>query len=335
MVPRHSPRVGAPSTRAMLACGALAAALTGSRGARAQQVQKEADVQFEWGLSEMKAGRYNNGCPAIAESYRIDPKPGALFTLAECEARWGRSASALTHYEAYLDLFAHMSSEQQDKQRGREVVSREQKRVLLPRVPELAIQLPSGAPPDTVVKRDGVILSAASLGTLAPVDPGEHLITAEWPGGAAEQRVNLSEGDKLRVMIAIVKPPAVAPPIVAPSATASTSRAQPIPEQESPPPPSRAPVYVAGAVGVAGILTGAVAGIVALRDKPTVDAHCTGNFCDPEGKSAADNLRSAGLVSTVAFAVGIVAAGAAVVLLLLEPKSPQSPVAREGLKLVF
>jgi hypothetical protein len=119
---RRSHGVGARSAHALLACGALAAALAGARAAQAQPTPAEADVQFEWGLSEMKAGRFHNGCPAIAESYRLDPKPGALFTLAECEARWGRSASALTHYEAYLDLFAHMSAEKQDKQRGREIV---------------------------------------------------------------------------------------------------------------------------------------------------------------------------------------------------------------------
>ena len=29
----------------------------------------------------MKAGRYDDACPALAESHRLDPRPGGLFTL--------------------------------------------------------------------------------------------------------------------------------------------------------------------------------------------------------------------------------------------------------------
>jgi hypothetical protein len=69
---------------------------------RAQTATPEAAAaaaaQFERGLAAMNGGRYEVACPALAESVRLEPRPGAIFTLAECEAQWGHHASADAHY---------------------------------------------------------------------------------------------------------------------------------------------------------------------------------------------------------------------------------------------
>jgi len=44
----------------------------------------------------MEAGNYAAGCPALAESQRLDPRAGTLFTLSQCEVQWGRVATAVT-----------------------------------------------------------------------------------------------------------------------------------------------------------------------------------------------------------------------------------------------
>src|SRR5690242_9942096 len=79
-----------------------------------------AAAQFDRGLAEMKAGHYDIACPALAESQRLDPRPGTLFTLAECESRAGRIATAVAHYEDYLARFAKMTPDQKRGQHGRE-----------------------------------------------------------------------------------------------------------------------------------------------------------------------------------------------------------------------
>src|SRR3954465_13628820 len=61
-----------------------------------------AEALFNRGKADMDAGRYEAGCKAIAESQRLDPRPGGLFTLAVCETQGGRIASAMTHYGDYL-----------------------------------------------------------------------------------------------------------------------------------------------------------------------------------------------------------------------------------------
>src|SRR5438477_5379956 len=79
-----------------------------------------AEALFNKGLADMQAGHYDTGCPSIAESYRLDPRPGTLFTLAECEAKGGKLATAVARYEDYLQLFARLTPDQQAKQKGRE-----------------------------------------------------------------------------------------------------------------------------------------------------------------------------------------------------------------------
>ena len=48
--------------------------------AAAQDVAS-AEALFDRGLAGMRAGNYEVGCPALSESYRLDPRPGTLFTL--------------------------------------------------------------------------------------------------------------------------------------------------------------------------------------------------------------------------------------------------------------
>jgi hypothetical protein len=70
----------------------------------------EAERHFEAGLERMKAGDYAVACPMLAESHRLDPLPGVLFTLAECEALWGKFASALEHYTSFTRSLTAMDS---------------------------------------------------------------------------------------------------------------------------------------------------------------------------------------------------------------------------------
>src|SRR6516165_12572897 len=71
--------------------------------ARAQDVAAAEDL-YHRGVADFLAGRYDAACTEIGASYRMDPLPGALFTLATCEARLGRVASAAAHFQDFLQL---------------------------------------------------------------------------------------------------------------------------------------------------------------------------------------------------------------------------------------
>src|SRR4051794_38462267 len=78
-----------------------------------------AEALFERGFSEMKANRLDVACPAFAESYRLDPRPGTLFARAECEAKWGKPASASARFADYLAAARQLPTAQQGKHRER------------------------------------------------------------------------------------------------------------------------------------------------------------------------------------------------------------------------
>lgn len=294
----------------------LAACLLASRPAHAQGGTPQA--QFDYGLAEMEAGRLASGCPALAESYRLDPRPGVLFTLAECENKWGKLASALTHYEAYLDLYARMRDDEKAHQRGRDRVSAAQRDRLRGEVPQLAIELPPGAPAGTTVTRDGVPLGAPSLGAALPVDPGDHVVVARTPDGVPhETRVSLARGEH-RTLVADVTTPPPAPPVREVVRLAASPPAAA--------PASRTAAWITGGIGLAGLAVGAIAGGVVLGDKSTIDAQCNPDrTCSPSGLSAASQAHAFGLVSDVGFAVGGAGVVASAVLFLLSPSRSSRP----------
>jgi hypothetical protein len=157
---------------------------------------------YDRGFEAFKAGRYDEACPALERSYELEPLPGALFTLAECEAKRGRLAVAASRYDEYLRVYAALPPDKQARQAEREKVARATRAAIAARIAELTPVLPPGAPRETRVTRDGTPVPAAALGVPALVDPGEHVITVQVPGGpASEMRITLAPGERKGVAL--------------------------------------------------------------------------------------------------------------------------------------
>ncbi|MGK3994458.1 hypothetical protein [Sorangium sp. So ce1024] len=345
--------------RLALACSLGAVTLA----ARAAPVQAQdvaaAEALFHRGLAAMQAGRYETGCPALNESYRLDPRPGTLFTVAECEARSGRIATAATRYGDYLALFARLSPGEQAKQKGREKVATRRRAALLPDIPELTLSLPPDAPEGTIVRRGEITLGAPMLGVPLPIDPGEYVVTTQAPGGPPlEQRISIAKGEKKQITLQVRAAPAAstgaAPTASAGAAPAASAGAAPRgpetgrPTASRPAPPAPVPgpapqpgaparhgswhhtgAIVAGSVGAAGLIVGGVTGALAFVEKATVDDNCVGTRCNPEGMRAVESSRTFALASTIGLGVGAAGIGAAVALLLTAPS--EGGAARAGL----
>lgn len=295
-----------------------------------------AEALFNRGFADMEAKRYETGCKALAESQRIDPRPGTLFTLAFCESRWGRIATAVTRFGDYLSLVERMTPEQKTRQGERLKMATQERERLIPQMPELALSLPPGAPEGTVVKRDGQALGEASLGIALPIDPGDHVISTQAPGGpVSEQRITIAPGDKKQVTLEVKGSPAVPPAALAPSPPVRSAppAASPLSTGVAEAPTGRrTAVYVAGGVGVAGLVVGGVLGALTLGKKSIVDEHCGSGIhstdetaCDATGLDATESASSLGLVSTIGFGVALAGIGAAAVLYWTEPKQANPP----------
>jgi hypothetical protein len=269
-----------------------------------------AESLFDEGLQDMRAGRYDAGCPRLAESYRLDPLPGALFTLADCEAAWGKIATALEHYQTFIQTLTTLPAARRDRFSERRGIALAKMAALAGVVPELTVDVGPGVPAGIVVKRNGVVVDRAAYGVGRKVDPGDYVVTAELEGRAVWERgVHLAERDRARVEV-----PAV-------TGDAAPGERHAIQGSVAATPPSSRPTWVtiAAIAGGAGLVTGIVAGSVALADKSTIDSECPDHVCSTTGRGAVSSAQSAALVSTIGFAVGLVGGATAGVLWLTSP----------------
>jgi hypothetical protein len=285
---------------------------------------------FQRGVSEMLQSRYATACPALQESYALEPKAGTKFTLAECEAKWGRVATAVAHYSDYLGLVESMSGEQRQRHADRAGVARKQLESLRPRVPVVTLVLTASAPTGAVVQLDGVALRRASLGVETPIDPGEHVVVTQAPNGSTrELKFAIGSGERKQINLTFDAVQSTSTP-----PRPSANRPQRIPKT----PPNRAThtwAYVAGGVGMAGLAAGAITGVMSFKQKQIVDDNCVGSDCNAKGIDAANTGRSLATASTVGFGVGLAGAATAVVLWLTAPQARATERERIGWSLAI
>src|SRR5688572_18210143 len=104
-----------------------------------------ADEEYRRGVAAFEAGDYVVACDAFRQSYRLDPLPGALFTLATCEMRAGKLASAAARFSEYLALLDRLPPEQQQRETERRAVAENERRKLNAQVPRLKLLLRDAA----------------------------------------------------------------------------------------------------------------------------------------------------------------------------------------------
>lgn len=156
-----------------------------------------ADALFTEGKAAMRAGTYDVACTKFAESDRIDPAPGTLRNLAECEEKRGHLVVAAKQLRQAIERKPEPDILQ---------LCEKQLSSLEQRTPKLMVRLPQNAPPGSVAKLDGVELPPGdkNAGLTVPVDPGTHAVKLLAPGRyATEETVAVREGQTERVFLVL------------------------------------------------------------------------------------------------------------------------------------
>jgi hypothetical protein len=281
----------------ILSVAALGAAATlGSGTAHADGSDPAvAEALFRRGREAAEKKDWATACPKFVESQRLDPAPGTLLNLAECEEHLGQVASAWEHYRAAAETMGPGDD--------RLPFARQRTSQVAPRVPHLMLEGERALPPQSRVMRDDVQLGAASFGVPLPIDPGTHWLVVTAPGHESKRAsVTLSEGQALTVTIEAGAP---LPDQPGPSPDTKAAR-------ETPPAHARSSLpgvgLVVASTGILGIGAGAVAGAMVLGKKSIVTdpSHCdqTTHVCDATGVQAASDGRTLSTASTLAFAAG-------------------------------
>ncbi|WP_394841717.1 hypothetical protein LZC95_32160 [Pendulispora brunnea] len=289
------------------------AACTITTAARADDTTAEA--LFRAGKQAAERGDFKTACAKFEQSQQLEPAPGTLLNLADCEEHLGRLGLAAQHFRLAVTHFRPSDP--------RVPYAKERAATAESHMARLALRVAESAPPQTRVFRDGIELDPQAVGQPLRVDPGEHTVMATAPGKAERTyTIRLSQGETKELSVA----PSDAPPVV---------DSPPIVEEkkkvEAPPPPppvfvqheasgpSRTLGWIALGVGGAGLAIGSIFGLQAISKKSTIDSHCNATRCDAEGYDAERSFDRASLWSTVGFGAALAGIGAGTYFLIARP----------------
>lgn len=290
---------------------AIAAAQAPAQAGAPPRDPAGAEALFTEGKRLMDAGQAAAACPKFEESMRLDPGVGTLLNLAACREKEGKIATAWGHYR---DAESQLK---QDADTRRAAFANERANALEPRLPMLVVTVDT-PPEGLVVSRDGVDLSAASLGSRLPVDPGEHQLKATAPGRITHERKFVAkerEIVQLRIAELEVAPPAEPPPLV-PLQPTSTPPVEPSTGSTQ-----KTIAFILGGVGVASMVAGLVFVGATAAQKSAADDNCpTVTTCNVAGYDAIATAKDLALAADITIIGGAVVTGAGVVLYITAPK---------------
>jgi len=188
---------------------------------------------------------------------------------------------------------------------------------LEPRVPTVTVTVSGakeGAPVSLSV--DGVAVPSAVIGLPRRLNAGHHVMIATTSTQEGRAEVDVAEGDKKEVPIAlatVAKPT----PIVE----------KPIEEEKPPPPPephrSLVVPIVLFSIGGASLVAGGITGAMELAQQSSLSTSCPNKVCPPSQYGALDSTNTLATISTVTLIAGgaFVAAGV-ITLLVMKPSAP-------------
>lgn len=198
------------------------------------------------------------------------------------------------------------------------------------RIPILTVVVrgvPEGAPLE--VKLDGVLLPSEKALEPRPVNPGPHEVWASAGGlPPVSKQIEVAEGKRQTVILGLGG-----------ASDAEESSGKKIDE------PARGGglsplVYVGFGVGGAGLIAGAITGILSLSRASAVEDLCPGGVCPSrqtldQARPKNDAALTFANVSNVAFAVGVVGVGVGVTGLFLSKRESKKPAQGASLHLTF
>lgn len=306
-------------TAALLAAFALLDPAAARASAPTAIERNLAEQLFIDGKRLMAEGRFDEACPKLAESHRLDPGGGTILNLAMCHIAQGRYASAWAELREAIDIA------RTDGRPDREEFAQNELAKLEPKLSYLTILVERTAEtPGLVVTVDGQSVGPAAWGARFPIDPATHEIVASAPGKKS-RRASVKIGpvaDHKAVSIAPLEGGAAEPTSsggtpVAPTTVPAVPSPPAVDARSEPSASGRTLGYVVGGVGVAALGAGSVAGVMALDKRSESDAFCRGELCTTQrGVDLNEDAQRLATYANIGIGAGLVGIAVGAYLLL-------------------
>lgn len=142
-----------------------------------------AETLFQDGKKLMDEGKFDEACPKLESSFRIEKAGGTAIFLALCYEGQGRLATAWTMFQQALSMAIAKGREDRAEK------ARERLSVIEPKLSKVTIEVGKQANvAGFEVRVDGAKIDAMAFGTALPMDPGAHAIAASASGNALGRR---------------------------------------------------------------------------------------------------------------------------------------------------
>lgn len=262
------------------------------------------------GREAFNAGDFETALALFRRAYTLYPAPTVVLYEARALDKMGLLLEAVDAYKRTAAMPVDRGSPAQFAEAV--AAAEEEGRLLRASIPSLTIKAAGvrSDDPNLKVSINERPLRTESVGTPQKLNPGRYRVSASVSAERSDQAdVVLERGQHSTVVLQLRETSPAYPPSL------------PLDGPVEAEPPSSMPsipftAYAAGGVGVVGIGSGVVAGILAGNKHSEAEEGCTNGQCTPgsAGFAAASSFRTLRTVSTISYGVG--AAGVAVGLLL-------------------
>ncbi len=278
-----------------------------------------AETLFREGRALLDAKKYDEACPKLAESQKLEPGAGTLLALALCHEGQGKPATASRELKEASEL---------GRRNGRNDLAGaadKRARALEASVPHLVVHLPEQEAASYRVRCDGE--PVAEAGAPLALDPGEHRVEVSANGKLPRSYVvRISGAGTTEIVVEKLEDAARPSPIAASKPKTASTRpivttAEPLRSTaENRGGAQRTVGLVLVGAGVVGLGAGAWFGGQALSQSGESKRLCpTGDACADSGNDANDRAKESFKVSVVSLAAGTAALTAGAIVYFLAP----------------
>jgi hypothetical protein len=280
----------------------------------ATPVQREqAQGRFLRGKDLLTKKRYDEALAEFRASHDIVASPNTRLETARCLVGMGNLVAAYAEFGRTAVEAKELASEDNRYKRAYDAAMAERAEIE-PKVGFVTMTIEN--PSDTTqLLVGGEEIRRAAWSEPAPVQSGETEIVVSTPGrDPIKRKVTVGAGEKTALVIDAQsgdRPVAEAPPQPPPA----TIMAPPPPAHAKP--WMRTGAYVAGGVGVVGLATFAIFGLMAKSTYDDLNTACGGGPCPPDKADEISSGKTKQTVANVGLAFGIVGAAAGATLFVL------------------
>lgn len=309
-VPRFHRGVAALLSLALVAttCPSISFAEDAPAKAPTAEELEEARNNFKAGLQLEKDGKYDEALPVFEAVAKVKASAQVRFHIALCNEKLGHLAAAADAYDA-----AAKQAEKDGNAPEVLKVAPDLAKKLRDRVPHISFGFVGDVLPDTLTI-DGKPVDLANLKDI-PIDPGTHTIVAVKGENEQKSDIKIAEGERKTLRFKVGGTGETA--VYTDSAEKVTEKPKDTTTKKGNPTLVTAGWVLTG-VGVASLGASLVFYGIRAGEVRDLNDVCTGDYrCPASAQDSIDKAKTMTTLSRITLGVGVAAAGAGIVMLVL------------------